>query len=65
MPVMLWPFSAAYLSVQQPSLWVLIAATQARLMQESENWVTVADRQSIEMDSAIAVKAGRSVQRRR
>jgi hypothetical protein len=33
-------------------------------MQESENWVTVADRQSIEMDSSIA-KAGRSVRRRR
>jgi nitrite reductase/ring-hydroxylating ferredoxin subunit len=27
-------------------------------MQESENWVTVADRQSIEADSVIAVKLG-------
>jgi nitrite reductase/ring-hydroxylating ferredoxin subunit len=36
----------------------LIAAKQAKPMQQSENWVTVADRRSIEVDSVIAVKAG-------
>jgi hypothetical protein len=47
----------------------LIGATQAAPMDESENWVTVADPHLIEVDGVTAVKAGdvdiQVVQRRR